>query len=323
MFNKISILSVVGLAFFATTSVAEAKVCFAVNQGDCGIEVAVQVDEVEKTVTFKCPAYYDLTEQLEPDDENHSCVCASCEDDAGVHYACSCEEKLKRTCEVMGMLRTKPEEEEDVKYTCTEEVDDYGDICYSCKKQCAQKECKACTEIYNEETCECEPVTEDCAHLCFKFKFTDYKPLSKEECEAVKDQYGIKYCIDAEKDYFAGAVKTCGGIDEIPTEDEAFELGKCMFDPNATYSTIYGKRYDGYFISYDGKGRDLKDHVYVWLNWEKDRPDHNAIVRMYDYHGTIPYFANKDGSSYYEGTGTVSTDWYNKSILSRTLCRAH
>ena len=323
MFNKISILSVVGLAFLASASIAEAKVCFAVNQADCDMKIAVKVDEVEKTVTFKCPEYFDLTEKLEPEDENHSCMCESCKDDEGMHYACSCVERPKRTCEAMGMSRIKPENEEGVEYTCTEITDDYGDTCYSCEKKCTQKECKVCTEIYNEETCECEPVKEDCANLCFKFKFTNYDPLSKEECEAVKDQYGIKYCIDAEKDYFAGAVKTCGGIDEIPTEEEAFKLGQCMFDPNETYSTIYGQRYDGYFISYGGSGSDLADHVYVWLNWERDKVDHNAIIRMYDYYGTIPYYANKDGSLYYEATGAIPRVWYNKSILSRTLCRAH
>ena len=416
MLNKIWLLGIVSLAFVTTVSVAEAKVCFAVAQEDCGITVVSRAEEpsggvskcsarfsltevmqpaddnhicncdscedddgmhyacsckakepvkktcemmgmqrekpeIEKGVQYtctkvtddfgdicysceevkpdtgKCPVYYNLTEILRPADDNHVCSCDSCSDDDGMHYACSCRAKpepIKETCEMKGMLREKPEAEEGMEYTCTETTDDYGDTCYSCKKQCLKtKECAVCTEIYNETTCKCDPVTEDCANLCFKFIFTDYVPLSKDECESVKDEYGIQYCIDAEKDYFAGAVKACGGIDEIPTEDEAFKLGQCMYDPNETFSTIYGGRYDGYFISYGGSGSDLADHVYVWLNWERDKADHNAIIRMYDYYGTIPYYANKDGSLYYESYGAIPRVWYNDSILSRTLCRAH
>ena len=491
MLKKIGIFGAVGVAFLATTSVAEAKVCFAVNQTDCGITIVESVEE-KATKDNKCAARFNLTEVAQPEDENHVCTCEKCTDGDGTHYDCKCTEKntectdtcanhkwveecsagctstpftppenpevtatvtectymgkicgkdcyqkkevigdgwwnspccndndckssselplfcfngkclecsqksdcnvenshyrakfgndgfyrrtddgsnnsfrtpkqsyawtsaryltkqsccngecvaadcawcnethgasakceegTKRTCETMGLQSTKPEGQE---YNCTETTDDYGNTCYSCEEKCSPKECKVCTEIYNEKTCECEPVSEDCANLCFKFKFTNYEPLSKEECEAVKDQYGIKYCIDAEKDYFAGAVKTCGGIDEIPTEEEAFKLGQCMFNPNETYSTIYGQRYDGYFISYGGSGSDLADHVYVWLNWERDEVDHNAIIRMYDYRGTIPYYANKDGSLYYEATGAMPRNWYNNSILSRTLCRAH
>lgn len=413
MFKKISILSAVGLAFLASSSIVEAKVCLAIDQEECDMSIAVRVDEVKKTVSVECPASFDLTEELQPEDENHICLCNSCKDEAGMHYACSCEEKqAKRTCEDLGLLRQKPKSEkgnvytctektddfgdicyvcelkhsfqcpesfnlterlqpeddnhvcycnscrdedgvhyscqceekpepiklscddlgmsrekpdatDDIEYVCNEKTDDFGDTCYDCEKKCKPKECKVCEEIFNENTCKCEKIEEDCANLCFKFKFTNYSPLSKEECEAVKDQYGIKYCINAEKDYFAGAVKTCGGIDEIPTEDEAFKLGQCMFNPNATYSTIYGYRYDGYFISYGGSGSDLADHVYVWLNWERDKVDHNAIIRMYDYYGTIPYYANKDGSLYYETYGLVPRKWYNDSILSRTLCRVH
>ena len=307
------------LSVFVIVSAAEAKVCLLpyADMCDFSTETRLQKTTVQRR---NCSEKYNLTEPQEAEDDDHYCYCDRCTDENGEHYYCRCSQK--KTCDDMGMFTEKPEDTARVAFECRETLDMYGTTCYDCEKKC-KTECKACNELPNPETCECEKIPEDCANLCFKFKFTDYQPLSREECEANKDALGIKYCINAEKDYFAGAVKQCGGIDEIPTEDEAFKLAQCMFNPNETYSTIYGKRYDGYFISYGGKGKDLADHVYVWLNWERDRVTHNAIIRMYDYYGSIPYFAEKDGSLYYEATGAVPRKWYNDSILSRTLCRAH
>lgn len=319
--NKLSTAIAGILALFAMVSTAEAKVCLLPIASLCDTEVTTKTTPDNEPEKFECNRkQYDLDEPLEAEDEYHECSCHSCTDDSGTYYSCSCHEKYD-PC--MGLPTVIPEPEDGVAYEC-EEIEGLYGKCYSCEKSCkTAKDCKPCVEIYNPDTCKCEKVEESCAKLCFKFKFTDYEPLSKKECEAAKDKYGIKYCIDAEKDYFAGAVKQCGGIDEIPTEDEAFKLGQCMFDPTATYSTIYGNRYDGYFISYGGKGKDLEDHVFVWLNWERDRDNRNAIVRMYDYYGTIPYFAEKDGSLYYISTGAIPRAWENRSILSRTLCRVH
>lgn len=250
--------------------------------------------------------------------ETQICDCDSCEDETGTYYTCSCQDRPD-PCD--GLPTEKPEDTDSIQYSCHMISGLSGNTCYDCEKRCTL-EC-GCGEKLNSDTCTCEKISVTCENLCFKFKFTDYAPISKAECEAVKEEYGIKYCIDAEKDYFAGAVKTCGGIDEIPTEDEAFTLAKCMYNPAATYTSIYGTRDDQFFVSYGGKDNDLADHVFVWLNWEKDRDNRNSIVRMFDYDGSIPYFAEKDGSHYYIHTGATAEDWQNKSILSRTLCRVH
>lgn len=51
------------------------------------------------------------------------------------------------------------------------------------------------------------------------------KPISKEECEKIKDDLGIKYCKYA-TDYWAGAIKECGGVSKMPTQSQLAELAK-------------------------------------------------------------------------------------------------
>lgn len=306
---------------------AIAKVCLLPIADLCDTEVTTKTLEDEK-VSPMCPPKYDLLEPLKPENEDQFCSCSKCTDTAGTHYSCKCGQRT--TCLEMGYEYEPKPDDEKFTYECEARFsDDYGRTCYDCMKKC-KNECKECAELPNPDTCECEKIPETCANLCFKFKFTNYQPISREECEETKEQLGLRFCTDKEKDYLAGAVKTCGGMSEIPTEEEAFKLAQCMYNPNETYSTIYGSRYDGFFESYGGKGKDLADHVYVWLNWERDKDKEynaffngDAIIRMYDFRGSIPYFANRDGSLYYENTGLSPRNWYNDSILSRTLCRVH
>ena len=56
---------------------------------------------------------------------------------------------------------------------------------------------------------------------CFTAAFIP-TPLTVAECESEKDQLGIKSC-GRENDYWAGAVKQCGGVSKMPT---AADLGK-------------------------------------------------------------------------------------------------
>ena len=56
---------------------------------------------------------------------------------------------------------------------------------------------------------------------CFTAPFTP-TPLTKAQCEAEKDELGIKQCAEA-VDYWAGAVKQCGGVSKMPT---MADLGK-------------------------------------------------------------------------------------------------
>ena len=56
---------------------------------------------------------------------------------------------------------------------------------------------------------------------CYTAPFTP-KPLSKAQCKAEKDKLGIKYC-EYDNDYWAGAAKQCGGVSNMPIQDDLTE----------------------------------------------------------------------------------------------------
>ena len=68
--------------------------------------------------------------------------------------------------------------------------------------------------------------------LCFTAPFSP-KPMTRAECEAQKDELGIKGC-DYEQDYWAGAVKQCKGVSKMPTGAQLAELASQMYVGNPT-----------------------------------------------------------------------------------------
>ena len=51
--------------------------------------------------------------------------------------------------------------------------------------------------------------------------------MTKADCEAKKASLGIKNCRD--NDYWAAAVDKCGGVQNLPTEDDLYELAKKVY----------------------------------------------------------------------------------------------
>ena len=62
---------------------------------------------------------------------------------------------------------------------------------------------------------------------CFTAPFTP-SPLTKAECEAEKGKLGIKGC-NYDTDYWAGAVKQCGGVSKMPTADDLAKLATELY----------------------------------------------------------------------------------------------
>ena len=60
-------------------------------------------------------------------------------------------------------------------------------------------------------------------------------PMSKADCEAKKESLGIKSC-PYDNDYWAAAVEKCGGVQNLPTEDDLYELAKKVY-PTCNDST--------------------------------------------------------------------------------------
>ena len=173
------------------------------------------------------------------------------------------------------------------------------------------------TSILSETLCHRKKTDANCADLVTRFETKSYTPISQSTCNSNKSALSITNCPVA-TDYWAGAVKTCGGVDMIASEDDLFELAKCMYGKTQASSSMYGTRNNTYLSSL---GLSTNSHEYVWSAYQNNKGDHNAIVRMFASDGSIPYWAERDGSKYYEGNGSYPTNWKSSGIKSKVLCR--
>ena len=99
-------------------------------------------------------------------------------------------------------------------------------------------------------------------------------PMTKAECEAAvaEGKLGIKYCRH-EQDYWAGAVKQCGGVSKMPTMAQLGELASQMYVGNPSIGAKEDKRN----IQFDSnsstaKALGLTPYFYLWSG-EEDSSD--------------------------------------------------
>ncbi len=64
-----------------------------------------------------------------------------------------------------------------------------------------------------------------------------YGPLTKAECEAQKGDLGISAC-GYDNDYWAGAVKTCGGVSKMPTMEQLGQLATYVYNYDGTIGAL-------------------------------------------------------------------------------------
>ena len=102
---------------------------------------------------------------------------------------------------------------------------------------------------------------------CFTAPFTP-TPLTLAQCEAEKDKLGIKGC-GLESDYWAGAVKQCGGVSKMPTQADFTELAKVLYNTSSISSSgrISGLTLDTSKASSMGF---TGSEFYVWSGEEYD-----------------------------------------------------
>ena len=67
---------------------------------------------------------------------------------------------------------------------------------------------------------------------CFTTLAFTADPISKAECEAIKGNLGIKACY-YDDDYWAGAVKQCGGVDKLASPEEVALVAQYIYGSNA------------------------------------------------------------------------------------------
>ena len=108
---------------------------------------------------------------------------------------------------------------------------------------------------------------------CYTAPFTP-TPLTFAECEAQKSALGIKECCtqhvcDYSGDYWAGAVKQCGGISKMPTMAQLGELASQLYVGNPSI----GAKEDKYNIQFDSnsstaKSLGLTPSFFLWSGEE-------------------------------------------------------
>ncbi|HIS37210.1 TPA: hypothetical protein IAC10_11380, partial [Candidatus Scatousia excrementigallinarum] len=122
-------------------------------------------------------------------------------------------------------------------------------------------------------------------------------PISRTECDAAlrEGKLGIKECY-YEGDYWAGAVKQCGGINKMPTMDDLAKIASLIYKGNPTvgaYKDVYNLTYES------GTATSLglpEPSFYLWSGEEHSKT--NAYGRDFnptytDYNYTYRYNSGK------------------------------
>ena len=115
---------------------------------------------------------------------------------------------------------------------------------------------------------------------CYTAPFTP-TPMTKAECEAAvaEGKLGIKAC-GWDNDYWAGAVKQCGGVSKMPTAAQLGELASQLYVGNPSIGAKEAKNY----IQYDpnspvSKPLGLTPTFYLWSGEETNAD--NAYFRYF------------------------------------------
>ncbi len=131
-----------------------------------------------------------------------------------------------------------------------------------------------------------------------------YSKMTKAECEAQKRDLGIEAC-NYDDDYWAGAVKACGGVQNMPTQAQLEQLAAYIYP-------------DADSINSSGYTNDL--------NWDADRA---SLFTAQSPTGPYMFYVwsgqeISQYDAYIRGFSTTSTDWYGggnrNGILRLAVC---
>ena len=121
---------------------------------------------------------------------------------------------------------------------------------------------------------------------CFTAAFTP-TPLTKAECEAQKDDLGIKDCY-YEQDYWAGAVKQCGGVNNMPTMADLGKIASAIYKGNPTVganNTVSNLTYES------GTATSLGLPEPSFILWAGEENSKNLAYNRY-FNPTTTYYRN-------------------------------
>ena len=139
---------------------------------------------------------------------------------------------------------------------------------------------------------------------CFTAAFIP-TPLTYAQCEAEKGKLGISKCCSDNYctygDYWAGAVKQCGGVSKMPTVDDLAKLATELYKEHPSvgaYQSVYNITIDTSKLSSLGFTGSGTQELNVWSN--VGGSDDNAYYRTF-------YSSYTSGGGNYRGAGTYQT----------------
>ncbi len=112
---------------------------------------------------------------------------------------------------------------------------------------------------------------------CYTTPFVPVPVTSIAECEGIKDELGIKDCCPESHcaqsgrpytDYWAGAVKQCGGVNNMPTQSQLYQISSLVYKYN--YSNANNEYYSDIALS---MGLPASP---VFAMWTKEERNANA-----------------------------------------------
>ena len=129
---------------------------------------------------------------------------------------------------------------------------------------------------------------------------TGYSAIGKAECEQIADEgYGNNkaYCGGWSDDYWAGAVKACGGTSNMPSQDQLTELANYIYNTDSVSlsGTTSGLAMDTEKASQFLLASPTSDYFVVWSGQESNPYD--AYYRSFDSTNTTWYNIESRGTS--------------------------
>ena len=152
---------------------------------------------------------------------------------------------------------------------------------YSTVKDMATNILQSVLDTEPEEPEEPEnPCAFELGGVCYGTPFTP-TPITKAECEQLKGDLGIYLCAE-DIDYWAGAVKECGGVSKMPTHAQVDEIAQYVYN---TSSISAGSTASGLTLDYDkaaelGLTATSGSQFYIWSGEEYS--SYYAYIRNFD-----------------------------------------
>ena len=116
---------------------------------------------------------------------------------------------------------------------------------------------------------------------CFTAPFFP-EPITKAECEQLKGDLGIKECY-YDNDYWAGAVKVCGGVSKMPTKAQLNDIANYVYNTSGISGNKSGLTLDSDKVAELGFTASQGSGFYVWSGEEYSN---NSYAYSRDFYST-------------------------------------